>query len=146
MLGGVAGLALGDGKSSADAVGGSGGAIDVGVPTGNLTSIQLITAHIDATNVTAGGNVENVATSTSSVSSKADTGGGGIASIGEAHSDTVVASTTKATVGKATRIQAGVDFLMDSVSNHTTNANAKSVGGGPFAVKVAETRLCCLPC
>ncbi len=139
LLGASAATAVGDGTSSADALGGSGGALDISVPTGNLTSTQVVTARIDANSIIAGGNVSILASSKSSVSSKANTGGGGTASIGEAHSDTVVNTTTKAIVAPSISIQASGDFVMNSESDHTTSSEAKALGGGFFTVKVAET-------
>ncbi len=140
LLGAVAAAAPGDGKSSSDAVGGSGGAIDIAVPSAVLNTIPSVKAHIDATQVNAKGNVAVISMSKSSVSSKGDTGGGGIASIGEAHADTLMTSApTEASVAAGTVIVAGGNVVIQSDSDHSTAAVAKSVGGGAFAVKVAET-------
>ncbi len=46
---------------------------------------------------------------------------------------------TETSVAARTKLVAGRDIVIQAESNHSTAADAKSVGGGAFAVKVAET-------
>ena len=119
----------GDGLSGARGVGGSGGGVDVSVPSAKLTATFTVKAHIDAASVAADGDVSITASGASEVTTYADTAGGGVVSIGEAHADTLVtAAPTDAYVGANTRITAGDDVLVSASSDHTASATARSAG------------------
>jgi hypothetical protein len=131
----------GDGLSGVRAVGGSGGGVDVSVPSAKITATFTVKAYISATSVTAGGSVSILANSASGVSSYADTAGGGVVAIGEARADAWVTSApTEAYVGTNTRIVAGNDVLVRASSDHDASATARSAGGGAISGKIARTK------
>ncbi len=73
FLGASPAAALGDGISSATAIGGSGGGIDVSVPTGLLNTVPTVKARIDAIEVQADGSITLGASANTSNKTRADT-------------------------------------------------------------------------
>ena len=128
----------GDGVSGAKAIGGSGGGIDVSVPTAIVTITPSVTTKVGS--FTAGRHAIISAINTSGASTNADTTSGGLISVGEAHADTLMQSApTLALVADSATIVVGGDFVMRSNSDHSVSATARSAGGGLIAGKIAET-------
>src|SRR5690606_28015129 len=145
----------GDGVSGATATGGSGGLGDFSFPTARLFSSSTVTTTVDATSVTAGGDVTIGADSESTQTTHADAAGGGALSVGEAHANALTGlctsgnvsswlcsgrtATTSVSAGSGTRITAGDDLRITADSDHVVSASAKATGGGAISGKIAET-------
>ncbi len=128
----------GDGVSGSKAIGGSGGGIDVSVPTSIVTITPSVTTKVGS--FTAGRHANVFALNTTAASTNADTTSGGLLSVGEAHAETMMTSApTLAVVYDSSTIVVGGDFVLKSNSDHTVSATARSAGGGAIAGKIAET-------
>src|SRR5262249_12417141 len=115
----------GDGQSGATAKGGSGGIGDFAFPSATMTASATVKSHVDATSLSAGGSVSITANSASSVSSYADTTGGGVLSVGKAQATTsYTTAPTEANVAGGTRIVAGDGFTLSADSDHSVSSTA----------------------
>ncbi len=129
----------GDGISNVTAFGGSGGGIDVGVPTALLRVTPNVSTQVASLSAQLG-NIDVKADSQFQASTFADTGSGGVVTVGEAHADTIVgAAPTVVQVFDNSTLTAGGDIVVLSDSTHSVTAIARSVGGGLIAGKIAET-------
>ena len=128
----------GDGISGAKAIGGSGGGIDVSVPTAIVTITPAVTTKVGS--FTASRHANIFAINTTAASTNADTTSGGLLSVGEAHAETLMTSApTLAMVYDSSTIVVGGNFVLRSNSDHGVSATARSAGGGAIAGKIAET-------
>ncbi|MGB4891369.1 MAG: hypothetical protein WBP09_06820, partial [Propionicimonas sp.] len=135
----------GDGLSGATAKGASGGVGDFAFPTARLESSSSVTVAVNASSISAGGDLKVEALSESTQTTYADTTGGGALSVGEAHADTLTgqgagnAVVTSVTIGTGTVLTASDDLTVTADSDHVVSATAKSRGGGAISGKIAET-------
>ena len=105
-----------DGVSNVTAFGGSGGGIDVAVPTALLRVTPSVIAEVGSLAATLG-NISITSISSFKASTYADTNSGGVASIGESHADTLVnAAPTTARVlpGSALTASGNIAIATDS--------------------------------
>src|SRR5262249_34554243 len=100
----------GGGVSTASAVGGSGGGGEFSFPHATTSVTPDVQADVNATQVTAGGNVTIRATSGQHVEAYATNGGGGVLHVGETDATVILNNNSLASVGAGTQITAGGDF------------------------------------
>ena len=130
----------GNGKSEVTVNGGSGGGINVSVPSSKINGAPQVTALLAAGTVDAGVSVKIGASAKSTAEAYANAAGGGVIEVGEAHADTVFdTANTKASVANNSEVTAGQDVRVSAVSDHTISATALSKGGGIISGKIAET-------
>ena len=144
----------GNGESGATAKGGSGGAVNVNVPTAELIATATVTTTVNATLLSAGRDIAVTAGSVSVVTTYADAAGGGVVEVGEAHAEAFVGQsdktlhglsatnglvTTTVTLGSNVELNAADDIVLLADSDHSVSATARAPGGGVISAKIAET-------
>ena len=131
----------GTGISSAEAEGGSGGAINVDEPDAQTYSGITVEAYDDAALLQAGGNVSILGLSTNNTNSSASNDGGGVISIQQSEADDEFADMTAAFVGSGdpfsgsvsasgVSIVAANQFVLHADSQFTADLYSSSDGGG----------------
>src|SRR5262249_20729077 len=91
----------GDGVSSASARGGSGGFVDVSVPTAHADFTANVQAYVDANRILAGGDVSIISLSAGAVSTYSNSAAGGFIQVGVVNSTIDYRTTSNAYVGHA---------------------------------------------
>ncbi len=137
----------GSGITTADAEGGAGGFAAFPFPSSTANLNPTVQAWVDATSVTAGGNVSILANTLSSVADTANNGCGGVVAVGEASATANYNGSARAFVGAingstidatGVNIQAGGNIAVDSGEQVTTNVNSSTTSGGFIAGVDAE--------
>jgi len=153
---------VGNGESLASAKGGSGGGLDVSVPTAKAEFVADVQAYVDAERVQSGGDVSITTLSAASVSTYANSRAGGVIQIGVVDSLIDYENHNNAYVGHAASgvavkditkdeaspqinasgvlIEAVDDFLITSDSNIKTNTKASGKGGGVISVADVDAK------
>ena len=128
------------GGSTATASGGSGGAVNVSVPTARLNVTPIVTAALDAATASAGRDVTVTAASATNSVATGSTDAGGAISVNQAEGATrVTGANTAARIGPATTVTAGRNLTLAGSSNHVLGANATARNGGFAADSRANT-------
>ena len=128
----------GDGVSSATAQGGSGGGIEVSVPTATMTAVPNVSAAINADCILAGGDVTNRASASPNISATATNGAGGVVDVQVSNATAQVNLPTgsnnppsvKASVGSGTTINTLAAFVATATFSATSNVHTDTDGGG----------------
>ena len=135
----IQGLALGN--SNADAEGGGGGVIQVGVSAGEASWKPAIEANVGAgTDLKSGGNVNILAydnlnqAGTQDTSrqayAKATASGGGLAAIEAASAQVNIASSTNAHIEPGANVAAGNNLIVNGLSYNQAGGNVNAAAGG----------------
>ena len=139
------GLLAGDGQSTAVADGGSGGVIDVGVPSAKLTETPTVTAAVDAARVDVKGSASVTTASRTNLTGSADTDGGGFVAVSDARARAIVTgAATQARIGdgtNATVLTAGGNVSVLGQSTHVMHVTAHAESGAFAANSTATDKL-----
>ena len=145
-----------DGKSTATALGGSGSAVEVSTPHGNLVvspTVRACVGWVDGnspgcvgtdpgtagTSIDAGTDISVTATSTVEVTTNVDIHGGGVVNVGTAHGEAKITSTTHSELGDHSALTAGRNLTVNAIANDKLTITVSAPGGGIVAVSVAES-------
>ena len=137
----------GSGITSATASGGSGGVGAFSFPKSSANLNPTVQSWVDATSITAGGDVSILANTVSSVTATANNGSGGAITVGTAKAAASYNGSAQAFVGMISgptidatgvSIVAAGNVQIASGENVTTNVNSTTTTGGVIAISDAE--------
>ena len=132
--------AAGDGISAATAKGSGGGLVGINNNRATINYNPTTKAYIDASLVTAGGDVSVVTSSDTNASAYAKNGTGGFVASGKSRANSNQTNTNEAYIGLNVQLIAGGDLTVKAESEQTSKVSTRSKAGGALGLADAESK------